>query len=291
MKEFKNKVAVITGGASGIGFAIAERAAVRGMHIIIADIEQAVLDSAKAQLEVHGTTVVSSQTDVTDPQQMESLANSAIDRFGAVHLMVNNAGVGGVAGPIWETELSDWRWVLNVNMWGVIHGIHAFSKIMVRQNEGHIVNTASVAGLMTASGMGGYTVSKHAVVAMSEALYGELQTANVNVDVSVLCPSYINTNIGTSDRNRPGAVVKVDLTAEDEQKEIERKTYAKKFFDEIGMSPSEVADKVFNAIENRDFYILTHSEGTKEKVKNRMNSILNNINPPILSSGDFPLSE
>ena len=288
MKEFKNKVAVITGGASGIGYAIAEQAAKRGMNVVIADIEDTALQSAKQALEKTGVQVLPVKTDVTDPEQMQALADKTLAEFGAVHLMVNNAGVGGVAGNFWETELSDWQWVMNVNMWGVIHGIHVFSRIMVAQNEGHIVNTASVAGLMTASGMAAYTVSKHAVVAMSEALYGELQTAGHSVDVSVLCPSYISTNIGTSERNRPDTVVKEQLTPEEAEREQERRAYAKKFFDEIGMAPLQVAEKVFDAVENRRFYILTHPDGTKEKVANRMTAIVNEDNPPILSSGDFP---
>lgn len=291
MKEFKNKVAVITGGASGIGLAIAQEAAARGMKLVIADIEDSALDAARDEFSARGVEVLAVKTDVTDVQQMQMLAEQTIDKFGAIHLLVNNAGVGGVAGPIWETELSDWTWVLNVNMNGVINGSYVFAKIMVEQNEGHIVNTASVAGLMSASGMGGYTVSKHAVVALSEVLYGDFQTAGSKVDVSVLCPSYIATNIGTSDRNRPDAAPLDELTPEEEEKQAQRKAYSKKFFDEIGMPPVEVASKVFSALENRQFYILTHPVGTKEKVTDRMSAILNDSHPPKLGSDGFPTPE
>ncbi|MBA6413784.1 SDR family NAD(P)-dependent oxidoreductase [Parahaliea sp. F7430] len=290
MKQFKNKVAVITGAASGIGFAIAEQAAGRGMHVVIADIEERALRIAEEKLGTisKGGRIMALKIDVTDPKQMASLAERCLKEFSAVHLLVNNAGVGGVAGNIWETDLSDWRWVMNVNLWGVIHGLHVFSRIMQRQNEGHIVNTASVAGLIAASGMAGYVASKHAVVAISEAVYNEFCSAGINVGVSVLCPSYINTNIGSSERNRPDAVAKEELSDEELKKEAELKAYAKKFFAETAMAASAVAEQVFEAVEKRSFYILTHPQGTKEKLKERLSSIINDQPPPLLSAADFP---
>lgn len=288
MKDFTNKVAVITGGASGIGFSIAQQAAHRGMKIVIADIEQTALEAAKAALEKLGSSVLAVKTDVTDPEQMKTLANNTIDTFGGVHLLVNNAGVGGIAGTFLESDLDTWQWVINVNMWGVVHGLHAFAKIMAKQNEGYIVNTASVAGLMTAANMGAYTVSKHAVVALSEALFVEFQDGGIDVGISVLCPSYVVSNINNSDRNRPHMPTDELTDKEREERDISRDK-VKEFVSSVGMPASEVGEVVFKGIDNGDFYILTHPEGSRKEVHDRMDSIISGKNPPLKKFTDLPL--
>lgn len=288
MKDYKDKVAVITGGASGIGFSVAEQAAQRGMKVVLADIEQGALDSAKAQLEKSGASVLAVQVDVTKPEQMKALAAKTIEAFGSVYLVVNNAGVGGVAGKFIESDIDTWQWVINVNMWGVVNGLHAFAPILAKQNEGHIVNTGSVAGLMTAADMSAYTVSKHAVVALSEALYVEFKKDEIDVGVSVLCPSYVVSNINNSDRNRPN-VLADDLSEEARQARDDNRDKVKDFVASVGMPASEVGAVVFNAIDKDEFYILTHPEGSKKEVGDRMQAIIDGKNPPIKMFTDLPL--
>ncbi len=288
MKDFKNKVAVITGGASGIGLSIAVQAVQRGMKVVLADIEQAALDSAKAQLEQSGASVLAVQTDVTKPEQMKSLAEKTIDAFGSVYLVVNNAGVGGVAGKFVESDLETWQWVINVNMWGVINGLHTFARILAEQNEGYIVNTGSVAGLMTAADMSAYTVSKHAVVALSEALYVEFKRDKIDVGVSVLCPSYVVSNINSSDRNRPNMLID-DLSDEAREARDSNRGKVKDFVASVGMPSSEVGAIVFQAIDNDEFYIFTHPEGSKKEVGDRMEAIMDGKNPPMKMFTDLPL--
>lgn len=288
MKDFKGKVAVITGGASGIGLSIAEQAARRGMKIVLADVEQAALDLAAAKLEAMGATVMGVKTDVTDPEQMKALATRTVEAFGGVQLLVNNAGVGGVAGSFLDSDLDTWQWVINVNMWGVVHGLHAFARIMAKQNEGHIVNTASVAGLMTTANMSAYTVSKHAVVALSEALYIEFQNEGIDVGISALCPSYVVSNINSSDRNRPNLLVD-DLSDEARAAREANRDRVKEFVSSIGMPAEEVGAVVFRGIENGDFYILTHPEGSRKEVQDRMQAIINGNKPPLKKFTDLPL--
>jgi NAD(P)-dependent dehydrogenase (short-subunit alcohol dehydrogenase family) len=285
MKNFEGKVAVVTGGASGIGFALAKYALVRGMKVVIADIEQAALDQAVVELD-GGENLLAVVTDVSSSSAIEALARRTEEAFGGAHLLFNNAGVGG-GGPIWEQSEADWEWLLGVNLWGVLHGIRAFTPQMIAQGEGHIVNTASIAGLISAPGTGTYTVSKHAVVALSEVLYGDLRNAGVDVGVSVLCPSYVNTRIHDFERNRPAAG-DVELSAEqlDEQQAIAEATVA--FFD-TALAPDLVAERVFDAIESGQFYILTHPEESKTQVEKRMRGILDNVNPTITGPEAFPL--
>lgn len=285
MKDLNNKVAVITGGASGIGLGIARMAAHKGMKIVIADIEEQPLAEASSELKQLGSEVLAVITDVSKKEQVMALAEQAIEHFGAVHLLVNNAGVGG-GGCIWELDSEYWEWVLGVNLWGVIHGVSAFTPHMVAQKEGHIVNTASIAGLMSAPGMGPYNVSKHAVVSLSETLYGELRNADANVGVSVLCPSYVDTKIYAAERNRPLTDDdKNDPARIEEQKIIEEAGAA--FFG-TALSTQRLAEMVFNAVENEQFYILTH-KGTKAQVEKRMKTILEGGNPNVSGPEEFPL--
>ena len=204
MRELKGKVAVVTGAASGIGRAMAERFAREGMKLVLADVEEAALAGAHAALIGAGAEAIAVRTDVSKWEQVEALAARAFEAYGAAHVLCNNAGVAA-GGVCWEVPHADWEWVLGVNQWGVIHGIRAFVPRMLAQGQGHVVNTASVAGLVTAPGMGTYCATKHAVVAISECLHLDLAvTGNSSkVQVSGLCPAWVKTNIADSERNRP----------------------------------------------------------------------------------------
>ena len=204
MKEFKGKVAVVTGAASGIGRALADRSVQEGMKVVLADVEVEALAKTEAGLKSSGATVLAVPTDVSQARDVAALAQKTLEVFGAVHLLCNNAGVGTEA-AIWESTLEEWEWVMGVNLWGVIHGVRAFVPHMLAQDtECHIVNTASMAGLISGPGLGAYKVTKHAVVSLSETLYHELAERGARVGVSVLCPGIVNTRIMESARNRPG---------------------------------------------------------------------------------------
>ncbi len=277
MKEFQGKVAVVTGAASGIGRALAERCVKEGMKVVLADIEEKALARASQELDAAGGNVLAVRTDVSKAEDVAELARKTLERYGAVHLLFNNAGVGFGA-TIWENTLADWEWMLGVNLWGVIHGAHTFVPLMLQQNcEGHIVNTASMAGLISGPGLGIYKVTKHGVVTLSETLYHELTLAGAKINVSVLCPGWVNTRLLDSARNRPvglqntpGAEV-VDSRAE-KRIQFARQALAS------GMPPQQVADIVFQAIRDETFYILTHPE-MKEAVRVRMEDILEERNP------------
>src|SRR5580698_5014975 len=202
MENLGGKVAVITGGASGIGRAVAERAAAEGMQLVLGDIEEGPLQQAVDDLTGAGAEVIGGRTDVADRASVEALRDRALDRFGAVHLVHNNAGIG-LGGPIWEVTEEDWRWILGVNLWGVVHGVATFTPLLIEQGEGHIVNTASVAGLIAAPFLGPYNATKQAVVAISETLFKDLQAVGAPVGVSVLCPGFVRTRIAESERHRP----------------------------------------------------------------------------------------
>lgn len=269
MENLDGRVAVITGAASGIGLAMAHRFASEGMRLVLSDVEAPALEAAVAGLPA-GTSVVSTLCDVSKGAQVDALRDVAIDAFGAVHLVCNNAGVGG-GGAMTELNISDWEWVIGVNLWGVIHGVRAFLPLLTEQGEGHIVNTASVAGLFAAPFMGAYNVSKYGVVALSETLFNELAMAHPDVNVSVLCPSWVRTNIASSARNHPdGAPEDASAIAE----VIE--TFISK-----GIDPADVADRVVDAVKVRRFWILTH-EDTPAAVAQRMQSILEDGTPPML---------
>jgi NAD(P)-dependent dehydrogenase (short-subunit alcohol dehydrogenase family) len=251
MDHVRGKVAVVTGGASGIGRAMANRFAAEGMHVVIADVEQDALTATAAELGVIGV-----RTDVTDADSVAALAEHTIDRFGAVHVVCNNAGVGG-GGQIKDLTLKDWRWVIDVSLWGVIHGIHSFlPHLRANPDGGHIVNTASVAGLVAGPGIGPYNAAKYGVVAISETLAAELGAEGSPVGVSVLCPGLVRTNIFTSQRNRPA-----------ELRNDRPKTAARAANQEItdalkaqGIDPAIVAGLVFDAVRTKRFWIITHPE-------------------------------
>jgi NAD(P)-dependent dehydrogenase (short-subunit alcohol dehydrogenase family) len=277
MKDFKDKVAVITGAASGIGRGIAERCAQEGMHIVLADIEEQALSQTEQVLKAGGASVMALRTDVSKAGDIELLAQKTLNAFGAVHLLFNNAGVNA-GGVVWECTLADWQWVIGVNLWGVIHGIRVFIPIMLTQDtECHIVNTASIAGLISGAGLGPYKVTKHGVVSLSETLYCELARVGAKIKVSVLCPAWVNTRIMESERNRPA-----ELRNEpgSEQMTSERQAVAQEMMQAVqtGLSTQQVAEMVFEAIRNEKFYILTHPDW-KPLIQLRMENILQERSP------------
>ncbi len=277
MHEFDGRVAVVTGGASGIGFALGRRFAREGMKVVLADIEAQALDDAVAQLRAAGGEVHGVVTDVSDGDQMQALADEAVARFGAVHVVCNNAGVGS-GGSAWEMPLSTWQWVLGVNLWGVIHGIRAFVPILLQQDEGYLVNTASVAGLVAAPYMAPYNASKHAVVAISESLHHELAFAGPHVKVSVLCPAWVKTRIAESARNRPR-----HLRDDDEAATAGGAAVLQQLIDQ-GMEPDVVADKVLEAMRAEQFWIFTHDEEGDfwvDLVTSRLDSVRGRTNPAL----------
>jgi len=277
MKHFKNKVAVITGAGSGIGRAIADRCVQEGMKVVLADIEQQALDRAEQELKSMGAGVMAVLTDVSSADSVEALAQKALHAFGEVHLLCNNAGVGA-GSTVWDSTLADWQWVMGVNLWGVVHGIRAFMPLMLAQDtECHIVNTASVAGLLPYHSSAPYQVTKHAVVALSENLYFSLAQRNAKIKVSVLCPGWVKTRILESERNRPEEYLNPSqqqiFRPENEAIMQEMRQAV-----EAGMSPDHLAGFVFDAIREEKFYILSHPEFTPA-IQTRMEDILEQRNP------------
>ncbi len=290
MKEFKDKVAVITGAASGIGRGIARRAAKEGMKVVLADIEKDALNQIEEELKTSGASVISVLTDVSKSKDIERLAQKTIDAFEEVHLLCNNAGVG-IPGPIWEGSLSDWEWVIGVNLWGVIHGIRTFIPIMLQQdNICHIVNTSSMAGLMPGDErLGIYSITKHGVVALSESLRASFTQMKCKINVSVLCPGIVNTKVIDCERNRQSEFCDSDYMERDRLllSEPSMERYKKnhpeteQYLDmvikmyEKGTSPDQAGDVVFKAIRNKMFYILTEvGIMWKKPLKARFDGIL-----------------
>jgi len=275
MKEFQGKVAVITGGASGLGRAMAERFARAGMRIVLADVEPKALAQAEAEMKAAGARVIGVRTDVSKAAEVEALAQQTLAAFGGVHLVANNAGVAE-GGNVWDNTVADWEWVLGVNLWGVIHGVRVFTPIMLEQgSEGHIVNTASVAGLLSPPGMGIYSVSKHAVVALSECLHQDLAQRTDKVKCSVLCPAYVPTGIADSGRNRPAALSE---TRHKSAADLALDASLKKAVQSGKLSAADVAQKVYEAVCEERFYILTHPK-IKPSIQWRMEDILQERNP------------
>jgi NAD(P)-dependent dehydrogenase (short-subunit alcohol dehydrogenase family) len=281
VQEFDGKVAAVTGAASGIGLALATRFVAAGMKVALADIEGAALDDAVGKLRAEGATVAGVQCDVSDAGSVQAFADAVMSEFGAVHVVCNNAGVGG-GGLSWEAPLSTWQWVIGVNLWGVIHGIRSFVPLLLQQPEGgHVVNTASVAGLVAAPFMGPYNASKHAVVGVSETLHHELTFMGANVKVSVLCPGWVNTRIADSERNRPAHLAVASVAGgEDAQGDVMRDVLQQML--ETGMATSEVAEKVFAAIRDERFWVLTHDDADDQwvqAVERRIASLRDRSNP------------
>ena len=272
MKELGGKVAVVTGAASGIGRALSDAFAAEGMHLVMADIEDDALQTAAKEVGEGGTRVLAVRTDVSNGADVDALAARAVDEFGTFHVVCNNAGVGS-GGTMWELTEADWAWVLGVNLWGVIHGIRAFVPRLVEQNEGHVVNTGSIAGLTSAPMMGPYNASKHAVVTISETLQRELALNASSVRVSVLCPGFVQTRIAESDRNRPEHLRN---PVEPELSEVGRELM--KQIVASGLPPDEVARQVVDAVKHERFYVLPHP-AMKSLVRTRMDDILEDRSP------------
>jgi len=247
------RVAVVTGAASGIGFGLAERLAAEGMHVVLADVEEPALAKAATALAESGASVLPVVTDVADLSAVEALRDAALSQFGAVHVVCNNAGVGGSHGPLWECPPGEWDWVLGVNLNGVMNGVRAFMPVLLNQDAGHLLNTSSIFGVF-AGALGPYAVSKHAVAALTETLYFNLKSQGIaHVGVSVLCPGAVRTQFGTSSRNRPAWAGPAAPGDEAERASAER-------FEQLsvlGASPAEVAGLVLDGIRSRRFYILT----------------------------------
>jgi short-subunit dehydrogenase len=275
MKAFKNRTAVITGAANGIGHGIAARCVKEGMKVVLADINKEALKKAEEELKTKGAETLAVLTDVSKAENIESLAKKTLDSFGAVDLLFNNAGVSVAASTsISENTLADWKWIMGVNLWGVIHCVRIFTPIMVQQGTvGHIVNTSSIAGLMSTPGMGVYHVTKHGVMTLSETLYHELRLKKSKIGVSVLCPGHIRTQILEAERTRPIELRNPPNCKTDNQQ------YQKII--EEGMLPKQVADYVFDAIKENKFYIFTHPE-FKKGMQIRMEDILQERNPTLL---------
>jgi NAD(P)-dependent dehydrogenase (short-subunit alcohol dehydrogenase family) len=262
------RVAVVTGAASGIGLGLAQRFAAEGMRVVLADVEEPALIEAAAKLTSQGATVLPVQTDVADPDQVAALREEAVRAFGAVHVLCNNAGVGGPHDPLWLVSAGDWDWVLGVNLGGVINGIRAFMPLLLEQDAAHIVNTSSVFGVF-AGALGPYGISKHAIAALSETLYFQLRQQVARVGVSVLCPGAVRTRFGTSARNRPvryGPPTASADSVRDAAEQFDRLSAA-------GADPADVAALVVDGIRDGRFYILT-SENRNDAIERRGREIV-----------------
>ena len=281
MKNFKDKVAVITGAASGIGRGIAERCAKEGMKVVLADIEEKALIETEVEIKSRGAPVISVLTDVSKLSDVEVLADKSLAIYNSVDILFNNAGVG-ICSTIWESTILDWKWVLGVNLWGVIHGIKTFVPIMLKQNtEAHIVNTASMLGFLSGAALGTYKVSKQGIISISETLYHELKQINAKIDVSVLCPGFINTNILNCERNRPKELrnISIDEKKLKEGKEVRLNHRLINQAVSEGMSPQRLADYVFNAIREEKFYIFVNPGDFKRQADERAEDIICERNP------------
>lgn len=277
MRDFDGKVAVVTGAASGMGRALAERFAREGMHVVLADVEREPLQAAVRELTAQEFDVLGVLTDVSSQEGVDELAERTLDAYGGVHVLCNNAGVGTREAHVWEYTLNDWRWTFGVNLWGVVHGIRTFLPIMLQQDEdGHVVNTASVAGLGRISGPI-YGATKHAVVRLTEGLYEDLAEIDSKINVTLLCPGGVRTRFASSLRNRPESMwgdeprpSEADLALR-EQDMAQRARVTR-------LDPPEVAEQVLQAIQDEQFYLLTDHE-FDETIRVRTEDILARRNP------------
>jgi NAD(P)-dependent dehydrogenase (short-subunit alcohol dehydrogenase family) len=282
LDRLDGKTAVVTGAASGMGLAFAEAFLARGMSVVLADVEAPALAEAAERLGAAGP-VLAVRTDVAEPASVDALRDAALERFGTVHVLCNNAGVGGVRHPVGELDLTDWQWVLSVNLWGVVHGCQAFLPHLRSHGDGHIVNTASVAGHLSLPFMGPYNVSKHGVVALSETILHELAHAGSTVGVSVLCPGFVATRLIDADRNRPEhltrrprpgeAVEPADATRLEQERAAARELLGQR------KPPAEVAELVVDAIVHRRFWVFTDDQFAAP-IAERHRTIEASSNPP-----------
>ena len=281
ISDFKNKTAVLTGAGSGFGLECARIGAKLGMNLVLVDVQQDALDKATSELQAAGANVLSRGMDVSNADQMAALGEACFERFGAPHFVFNNAGVGS-GGMIWENSLKDWEWVLGVNVMGVVHGLRTFTPMMLDaaksdpNYQGHIVNTASMAGLLNPPNMGVYNVSKHAVVSLTETLYQDLSLVTDQISASVLCPFFVATGINESARNRPQGMTDADVKLTPSQKIGQAMT--SKAVTSGKVSAADVAAMVFDAIRANRFYIYSHPKAIKS-VQTRMEDIMQARNP------------
>ncbi len=285
MQEVAGKVAVVTGAAAGIGRGMAEAFAAAGMKVVLSDVEEPALTETTRALRNDGGEVHAVVTDVSKPDQVQALADESVRRFGAVDVLCNNAGIGVPTPSTWETSLDDWKWIIEVNLMGVIHGVRSFVPIMLEQgSESHIVNTASMAGLIAGGDISSYAVTKFGVVALSEHLYLELERAGAKTKVSVLCPGFVATNIMDSERNRPADRSDASGTPTDPQSEAFLEWFSGQI--DKGLEPRDVGDQVLSAIREERFYILTHPEWN-HMIEHRVQTILEGRNPSLVPPPGF----
>ena len=275
MQSLKGKIAVVTGGASGLGRAMALQFAHEGMHVAIADIEQGRLEEVVTELKGLGVNAIGVRTDVSKGAQVDALAKRVVDELGGVHVVCNNAGVSPL-GLAWDNTLADWEWMLGVNLWGVIHGLRAFTPLLIAQDEGHIVNTASVAGLINPPNSAMYNVTKHAVVALTETLYHDLGERQSSVSCSVLCPAYVPTGIAESERNRPPELANPQGQKSAEQ--MAKEAMLRKAVRSGRLTADDIGAAVLAAVKEDRFYILTHAKITGA-IRARMDDILEGRQP------------
>ncbi|MFN5939644.1 MAG: SDR family oxidoreductase [Polaromonas sp.] len=277
--DFKGKTAVLTGAGSGFGLECARIGARLGMNLVLVDVQQDALDAATQEMQAAGAQVLAFKIDVSSASDMQALGAAVLARFGAPHLVFNNAGVGS-GGLIWENSVKDWEWVLGVNVMGVAHGVRVFTPMMLAAAaqdpawQGHIVNTASMAGLLNAPNMGVYNVSKHAVVSLSETLYQDLSLVTDQISASVLCPFFVATGISQSHRNRPS-----DLRAsKPTQSQLIGQAMSEKAVSSGKVSAADVAQLVFDGVASNQFYIYSHPKAIKS-VQTRLEDIVQSRNP------------
>ncbi len=280
ISNFKGKTAVLTGAGSGFGLECARIGARLGMNLVLVDVQQDALDKAEAEMKAQGVQVLARKVDVSSADEMQALADAVKARFGAPHFVFNNAGVGS-GGLIWENSLADWQWVMGVNVWGVIHGVRLFTPMMLEAAkadstyQGHIVNTASMAGLLTPPNMGVYNVTKHAVVSLTETLYQDLALVSDQISASVLCPYFVPTGINSSERNRPASMAHEKPT----KSQLIGQAMTDKAVGSGKVSAADVAQKVFDAVAAGQFYIYSHPHALGN-VQSRMEAIVMGHNPP-----------
>jgi len=280
IQDFQGKTAVLTGAGSGFGLECARIGARLGMNLVLVDVQADALEAARQEMEAAGVQVMASRTDVSDAAAMDALGAAVQARFGAPHFVFNNAGVAA-GGLLWENTVADWEWVLGVNLWGVVHGVRVFTPMMLAAAKadpswrGHVVNTASMAGLLTPPNMGVYNVSKHAVVALTETLYQDLSLVSDQVGASVLCPYFVPTGISQSHRNRPGELAGGAPT----QSQRIGQAMSEKAVGSGKVTAAEVAQLVFNAISANQFYIFSHPRALGA-VQARMEAMVTQGNPP-----------